>query len=350
MAAPSSRRPHVAAFAVLAVAGLLAVALPSLGNREGVVPPQGCTCHNDNPNTAVEVHLDGWPVEYTPGQLYPLTVTGSGDVPGAQGGFSAEVNKGSLSSTDPLVTAAGRFATHSDSGERAWPVVWLAPPEDSGGVTLTVYVNLVNGDGSEGVEDHWNVASFSAVEKAPEPPKPSTLALAFEAANGTPTAGHNFSAVATLRNSTDAPIANALVTFLAHLRFGILPIASNRTDANGTARVNYSVVADGQFLVLAHYDGSAKNISSDANATVTVGDPDHLFDTYYGRPQVRQGGIFDPVRLPLGLIVGGVWLTFAYAALEVLRIRKAGEPSNDGPRDLLKLLVPQFGRIRRKKP
>jgi hypothetical protein len=129
-----------------------------------------------------------------------------------------------------------------------------------------------------------------------------------------------------------------------------MPIGANRTDANGTARVNYTVIADGEFFFLAHYDGSSKNVSSDANATVDVGDPDHIFENYYGRPQVRQSGIFDPVRVPLGLIVGGVWLTFAYAGLEVLRVRKGGPAGNDGPRALLKLLVPQFSRMRRKKP
>lgn len=350
MAAPSFSRAHGAILAGLVLAGSLAFVLPIEASNDGVLPPQGCTCHDDNPSTAVQVQVDGWPAVYTPDESYALTVTATGDVPGTQGGLSVEVTKGSLSSADPLVAASGRFATHTAPGERAWPLVWRAPPEDSGGVTLTAYVNLVNGDGSNGPEDHWNVGTFTAVEKAPEPPKPSNLHLEFEW-NGTgPIAGTNFTLVAVLSNFTSAPIVNAQVDFWAHLSFGVLAVGSARTDENGSARVNWTVVSGGEFLYLARYAGSSKNLSADANATLDISDPNHVFEGIYGTPATRSSSLFDPVRIPLALIVGGVWCTFAFAGVQVLRVRKQGSPANDGPRDLLRLLVPQFGSVRGKKP
>jgi hypothetical protein len=62
---------------------------------------------------------------------------------------------------------------------------------------------------------------------------------------------------------------------------------------------------------------------------------------------VSKSGLFDPVRIPLGLVVGGVWLTFLYAGLQVLRLRKQGAPSNDGIRDLMRLA---FARTHPKEP
>ena len=342
-----ANRPVGSVVAALFAAGMLAFVVPTFANKEGVVPPQGCTCHSDDPAADVTVTVDGWPAVYTPLSGYPLVVSAVGDVPGSDGGFSVEVNKGSLSSSDPLVAASGRVATHTGPGQRAWPLLWLAPAEDSGGVALTVFVNLVNGDGSEGPEDHWALATFTAVEKAAEPPKPSNLRLSFIAEGGLPIAGTNFSIVAHLTNFTDAPIPNALVAFSAHLSFGVLPLGSNRTDASGTTRLNYSVVAAGEFLFLAHYDGSSKNLSADANATVAASDPNNVFEGYYRRPSVSKSGLFDPVRIPLGLVVGGVWLTFLYAGLQVLRLRKQGAPSNDGIRDLMRLA---FARTHPKEP
>lgn len=343
-------REHAAAFASLALAGLLALAVPTFASDKGVAPPQGCTCHSDNPAAAVQVLVEGWPAVYKPLESYALNVSAVGDVAGVKGGFSVEVSKGSLSSTDPLVAASGRFATHTAADERAWPLLWRAPPEDSGNVTLTAYVNLVNGDATEGPEDHWNVGAFTAAEKAPEPPKPSSLHLSFSSAGPQPVAGRNITIAAHLTNFTEAPIPSAAIEFLAHVSFGVMPIGSARTDENGTARVNWTVVSAGEFLFIAHYDGSSKNLSSSANATVGVTDPDHVFERYYGRPSISKSTLFDPVRVPLGLVVGGVWLTFAYAGLLVLRVRKQGSPADDGPRGLLKLLVPTFGNAGRKKP
>ncbi len=350
MFAPRLGRPHAAVAACLVIAATAALTVPSFGSDTGVPPGPGCTCHSDFPSTAVNITATGWPEVYTPFERYTVTLAGEGDVLGLKGGFSAQVSKGNLSSPDPHVSAAGTYATHTDPNQRSWVVVWLAPTEDSGNATLTVYVNLVNGDGSEGPEDHWNHATFIAAEKAPEPPRPSNLHLMYASDGAGAIAGQNFSLVAHLTNSTEAPIGNALVAFSARLRFGTLPIGANRTDGNGTARINWSVVAAGDFLFLAHYDGSSKNLSADANATVGATDPNGVFKDDYGTPSVRKSGVFDPVRVPLALIVGGVWVTFALAGRQVLRVRKQGSPSNDGLRDLMRIVVPKFGRFGRKKP
>lgn len=336
-------RPQAGVWVALIGAGLLALVVPINGSDTGVVPPEGCLCHSDRASAAVVVAVDGWPAVYTPNEAYPLTVTATGDVPGVHGGFSTEVSKGSLSSADPAAAASGRFATHTSSAARTWPLLWTAPPEDSGGVTLVVYVNLVDGDGGEGPADHWNLGTFSAIEKAPEPPKPSYLNLSFESERGVPVAGRNFTIVATLKNFTEAPIRNAAISFSEHVAFGVLQIGESRTDANGTARLNLTVVSAGDFLIMASYGGSSKNESSTANATVVTHDPDQVFEQYYGRPSRTLTGPFDPVRVPLALIVGGVWLTFAFAMRQVLGARKVGAPASDGVRDLFRLVFSRSG-------
>ncbi|HEX9710085.1 MAG TPA: choice-of-anchor V domain-containing protein [Candidatus Thermoplasmatota archaeon] len=340
-------RAHAAVAVVLTAAFAFAVGVPIQGSDVGVLPAQGCTCHSDGPNFDVQIAVDGWPAIYTPDEAYPLIVHGEGPVTGAGGGFSVDVTKGSLSSTDPTVLASGNHATHTSGAKRSWPLLWIAPPEDSGNVRFTVFVNLVDGDGSDGPADLWSVLVLDAQEKAPEPPKPSSMVMAFAGPDEVAQAGHNFTVHATIANSTGAPIPNATVTFAAKLSWGVLPLGAGTTDPNGTARANWSVPAPGDFLVTAYYDGSSKNLSSNGSVQVTVYDPEGVWQDLYGGQEKGVWTWFDPVRVPLGLLVGGVWLTFFYATFHILRLRKAGAREADGPVDLIKLLFSRSGRGRR---
>ena len=350
MALERERRLHLAVGAVLVVSGVAAFAIPIQASESGVLPAQGCSCHGEQPSAEVQVRLDGWPAIYSPGDAYPLTVTGEGPVPGSEGGLSVDVTKGSLSSADPLVAANGNHATHTGPDERSWPLLWTAPPEDSGNVRFTVYVNLVNGDGSDGPEDLWNLLIVTAVEKAPEPPKPSTMVMAFAGPDEAGIAGENFTVSATLKNASGAPIRGATVAFTAHLTFGTLPLALSKTDENGTAYANWSVPAPGLFLLMGSYDGSSKNLSSNATIHVNVYDPNGFWEEVYGSQEQGVWNWFDPVRVPLLLVVGGVWATFGHATVNVLRVRKSGAPQEDGPIALLKLIISRRNNTRRKKP
>lgn len=330
--------------AVLLAAGAIAAAVPIQASESGVLPPQGCTCHSENANSEVVVTVEGWPDIYTPGEVYPLTIIGEGPVAGSGGGFSMDVTKGTLGSSDPAVAAAQSHATHVNGAKRSWTVVWTAPGEDSGNVRLTVYVNLVNGDGSDGPEDQWNLLILNAQEKAPEPPKPSGLTLFYVGPEATARAGVNFTVQAALVNFSGDPIPNAPIEFSAKLTYGVLPLGTVRTDANGTASMNWSVPAPGEFLLVAYYSGSSKNLSSNASALVNVYDPDNVWEDLYGGQESGFATFLDPVRIPLGLLVGGVWATFFYATFLVLRVRKDGDKEKDGIKDLLALLFSRSGK------
>ncbi|MEE3038689.1 MAG: choice-of-anchor V domain-containing protein, partial [Candidatus Thermoplasmatota archaeon] len=126
----SQRRVIVA---VTVVALLLFV--PAIRGYEGGVynHAYGCNCHSQTGSTAASVGISGLPSSYDAGDLYQLTVSVSGGVPGSSGGFSLEVNKGTLSTGVGLmlvnVNNQGNSATHSITGSsyRSWSFDWTAP-------------------------------------------------------------------------------------------------------------------------------------------------------------------------------------------------------------------------------
>lgn len=315
-----------------------ALLVPVEGNLDGVSPPEGCTCHSEEASPGIKVVVDGWPAIYTPDSTYTLAVTATGSVSGSAGGFSMEVTKGSLYSSDPMVSASGKVATHSGPDHRQWTVEWRAPPEDSGDTSLVTYVNLANGDESEGEEDHWNVLTLSAKEKAPEPPKPSRLSLAFSGENGTLVAGRNITITATLTNFSGAPIRNAIVTFYQNTSYGQLAIGKNKTGADGRTPINWTVVSACECLFFAHYDGSSKNLSENATALASVTDPNGVFDTLYPPQTPFVFMQYYAVRGSVGLVIGAVWLTLLYAGLSVFKVRSLGASGGDGAGGPLSIL------------
>ena len=63
----------------------------------------GCTCHSQSGTPAATVTLTGQPGQYTAGASSTLTVTVSNGISGTSGGFSLEVDKGSLSTGTGLL-------------------------------------------------------------------------------------------------------------------------------------------------------------------------------------------------------------------------------------------------------
>lgn len=330
------------ALASVVVALVAIVALAFLGTAgaypDGVSPPEGCKCHGETPSPGVRIQIEGWPGEYTPDTVYSLRLAALGQTTGTAGGFASEVSKGGFQNGDEMVNTNGRFATHKAPDKRAWSLEWRAPPEDSGNVTLTVFGNQANGDGTDSDADQWNTLQLSVKEKAPEPPKPSTLLLTFSAENGTLVAGRNVTLVASLANFTGVPIPKAVVTFAQNTTYGTLAIGQNKTGLDGRAILNWTVVSACECRFFAHYDGSSKNLSSNLTTSVTILDPNGVFATYYPEPSAYVFSSYWGVRGPLGLVVGGVWATLAYAAFAALRVRSVGAPAGDGPRGLLRLL------------
>ena len=86
-----------------AVGSILIVALllivPAMQARENGIYNQssGCGCHSQSGQQQASVSISGLPSSYDANKLYQLTVSVSGGVQGSSGGFSLEVDHGTLS-------------------------------------------------------------------------------------------------------------------------------------------------------------------------------------------------------------------------------------------------------------
>lgn len=168
---------------VLAAAFLMAAsAASSLSGgitRSDGLTEEGCICHGPNQaddgtadgNVVVQFRMEGLAGNYQPGESYNLTVGASDtDVPvsedGNKGGFNLLVNLGTLEVPDGWTDfvevsegAQGFEATHTVQGDqngRTFNLTWTAPSADDGPAVFTLFVNTVNGDGSNNEADHWN--------------------------------------------------------------------------------------------------------------------------------------------------------------------------------------------------
>jgi hypothetical protein len=130
----------------------------------------GCTCHNPEQVGSVKPSISGVPKDYKPGQVYTFTVLYSGGPPpgaGSIAGFNLKASDGKLfvpdGSDQVRVDGATGEATHSGIGSRSnsWDVEWRAPAKADKEVTLTLVINVVNGDGTPGPSDVWGRRTMS---------------------------------------------------------------------------------------------------------------------------------------------------------------------------------------------
>jgi len=148
---------------------LLSVAPLSEGNANGKYNQSGgCSCHANTGTPAASVSISGHPASYTAGATYTLTVSVTGGISGSEGGFSLDINKGSLSSGFGFavsVNGAGTSATHTITGsnQRTWSVDWTAPSTGSGQSTLSVAGLTANGNSQNG-GDRWATAVYQIPE------------------------------------------------------------------------------------------------------------------------------------------------------------------------------------------
>lgn len=154
---------------VVAVASLS----PAVGRSSGIFgrAKQGCGgtgCHVGGP-ADVTVGVDV-PDAWTPDRSYVVNVSVSGSTPSVpmpenRGGFNLLVSDGSLAKPNGSDAVqirqegenAGREATHTTAGndQREWSLVWNAPANGTGNVTVWLAVNAVNGNGQQDIADEW---------------------------------------------------------------------------------------------------------------------------------------------------------------------------------------------------
>tara|TARA_B100000674_G_scaffold289006_2_gene239505 strand:- start:11101 stop:13386 length:2286 start_codon:yes stop_codon:yes gene_type:complete len=123
--------------------------------------------------------MTGQPSSYTPGSTYTLSISVSGGVSGSAGGFSLDVNKGTLStgglSTMTVkVNSAQNSATHTTSSYRSWSVDWTAPSSGSGTAQFNLAAMTANGaSGNNG--DAWGTTTITVPESGPAPNNPPSV-------------------------------------------------------------------------------------------------------------------------------------------------------------------------------
>ena len=125
----------------------------------------GGYCHGTNTQTAT-LSMSGQPSTYSPGTTYSLTISVTGGISSTYGGFSLDVDKGTLSSpgTGVKINTAADSATHTNNNYRSWSVDWTAPSTGSGVVSIDVAANAADGNGYN-TNDAWDTASYQISEE-----------------------------------------------------------------------------------------------------------------------------------------------------------------------------------------
>ena len=171
--------------AVTMVSMLLLV--PAIQGYENGVYNQasGCGCHSQTGTTPASVSISGLPSSYDVNKLYQITVSVSGGVQGSNGGFSLEVDKGTLSTPQVgfgsvKVNNQGNSATHGITGSsyRSWSFDWTSPSAGSGTTTFEVAGITANGNGGTS-GDRWATNVVQVPETVPvnNPPSASNVLL-----------------------------------------------------------------------------------------------------------------------------------------------------------------------------
>jgi hypothetical protein len=173
---------------LLLVSILLASTVPtSIGYSNGIYNrgSSGCNCHGYN---VVTVSMSGQPASYTPGTTYTLQISVSGGGTG-NGGFSLDVNKGTLSTGGVgimavKVNSAADSATHTTNSYRSWSVDWTAPSAGSGSVQFDLSAVEANGNGGTG-GDTWGDTTITVPEGGTPPSNnpPSVSSVLLSPAN-----------------------------------------------------------------------------------------------------------------------------------------------------------------------
>ena len=156
---------------------LVSLVPTSLGNSGGKFSSgSGCSCHYGGSAT---VSMTGQPSSYTPGSTYTLSISVSGGVSGSAGGFSLDVNKGTLSTGGVgimavKVNSAQNSATHTTNSYRSWSVDWTAPSSGSGTAQFNLAGMTANGaSGNSG--DAWGTTTITVPESGPAPNNPPSV-------------------------------------------------------------------------------------------------------------------------------------------------------------------------------
>ena len=144
----------------------------------------GCTCHTSVGPTVTANH--NFPTLYTPGIVYNINITMQGGVIGAQGGFALEADKGVFSNNGPDVDLFPMTATHTNPSARSWSFDWMAPPPNSGAVSVKLATLTANGDNTKN-NDAWGTITHTINEINPNQAPSATNVQIFSSSTSSKT-------------------------------------------------------------------------------------------------------------------------------------------------------------------
>ncbi len=142
--------------------------LPSGSSKSGGIAANdvesngGCTCHEADAASGVTAKLEGLPTTFEASSEHELTLSMTGGpAPGGsnEGGFTLKASGGTFTVTeDTTQKMSDGSVTQRSAGndQRSWKVNWTAPADDTKELTFDLWVNAVNGDGSNNADDDWN--------------------------------------------------------------------------------------------------------------------------------------------------------------------------------------------------
>jgi len=134
----------------------------------GQMADRGCLCHSGK-SSEVEITLQGFPDTYNTSERYNITFAINASVEraesdsGRKGGFRLLVDGGLVEFEDEAqYLENGWTHTNMSNEQRSWNLSWVAPQQDNQLITLTLFVNAVNGgDASSG--DKWGQIEFVTI-------------------------------------------------------------------------------------------------------------------------------------------------------------------------------------------
>ena len=156
--------------------------------------------------------------------------------------------------------------------------------------------------------------------KSPAPPEPAAAPMdtVLQVAM-VKTDDQTVTATATLTDTGGKPIPGMMVTLVRRTAFGQLDLGSLKTDKNGTVKADVPAAPGQEISVTTRFTGNKMWKSAEAAGQVSV--PPKPTD-------IRPGGLTTPYPNPwfvalLGIVVGGVWSTYAWVFYTLGRIRRA---------------------------
>ena len=134
----------------------------------GQVADRGCLCHGEV-SSEVAITVQGFPEIYNTSERYNITFSINASIEraeedsGKMGGFRLLIDGGQVEfEDDAQYLENGWTHTNLSNEQRSWNFSWIAPQQDNELVSVSLFVNAVNG-GEASSGDKWSLEELAIV-------------------------------------------------------------------------------------------------------------------------------------------------------------------------------------------